>query len=91
MHPMLDEDDNSEPLDAMQASVYRSWIGILLYVSSDYIECQYAIRGLFSVDVQAYETVHGVPQISLHLSPRLHRPMYDAEVRDESRTFALQP
>ena len=46
MHPMLDEDDNSEPLDASGASVYRSCIGILLYVSSGYIECQYAIRGL---------------------------------------------
>ena len=35
VHPMLDEDDNGEPLDSFEASVYRSCIGILLYVSSD--------------------------------------------------------
>ena len=46
VHPLLDEDDKSELLDAEQASIYRSCIGILLYISSDYIECQYAIRGL---------------------------------------------
>ena len=28
------------------ASVYRSCIGVLLYISGDYVECQYAIRGL---------------------------------------------
>eukprot|EP00435_Cladocopium_sp_Y103_P000218 s1247_g1.t1 len=46
VHPLLDEDDNSELLDAEQASIYRSCIGILLYISSGYVECQYAIRGL---------------------------------------------
>ena len=46
VHPLLDETDSSEPLDAQQASVYRSCIGILLYVSSDFVERQYAICGL---------------------------------------------
>eukprot|EP00435_Cladocopium_sp_Y103_P017798 s442_g4.t1 len=45
-HTLLDEDDNSELLDAEQASIYRSCIGILLYISSAFVECQYAIRGL---------------------------------------------
>ena len=43
---MLDEDNNSEMLDSHQASIYRCCIGILLYVTSDFVECQYAIRGL---------------------------------------------
>ena len=46
VHPMLDEDDKTELLDNQQASIYRSCIGILLYVTSDFVECQYAIRGL---------------------------------------------
>ena len=46
VHPMLDEEDKTEMLDANQASIYRSCIGILLYVTSDFVECQYAIRGL---------------------------------------------
>ena len=43
---MLDEDNNSEMLDSHQASIYRCCIEILLYVTSDFVECQYAIRGL---------------------------------------------
>ena len=46
VHPMLDEDDKTEMLDNQQASIYRSCIGILLYVTSDFVEWQYAIRGL---------------------------------------------
>ena len=46
VHPMLDEDDKSEMFDSHQAGIYRSCIGILLYVTSDLVECQYAIRGL---------------------------------------------
>ena len=45
VHPLLDETDSSDPLDAQQASVY-SCIGVLLSVSSDFVESQYAIRGL---------------------------------------------
>ena len=45
-HPLLDEPDNSKELDAQYAKIYRSCIGILLYISSDYIECQYTIRAL---------------------------------------------
>ena len=43
---MLDEPDNTAKLNAADSSVYRSCIGILLYISSDYTECQYTIRGL---------------------------------------------
>ena len=43
---MLDEDDKTQMLDNQQASIYRSCIGILLYVTSDFVECQYVIRGL---------------------------------------------
>ena len=44
-HPMLDESDDSAALSLADASVYRSCIGVLLYISGDYVECQYAIRG----------------------------------------------
>ena len=43
---MLDEPDNTAKLNAADSSVYRSCIGVLLYISSDYTECQYTIRGL---------------------------------------------
>ena len=43
---LLDEPDNSKPLGPAEASVYRSCVGVLLYISSDYVECQYTIRGL---------------------------------------------
>ena len=45
-HPLLDEPDNSTKLGPADASVYRSCVGVLLYISSDYVECQYTIRGL---------------------------------------------
>ena len=45
-HPMLDEPDTTAKLNAGDATVYRSCIGILLYMSSDYVDCQYTIRGL---------------------------------------------
>ena len=45
-HPMLDEPDDSAALSLADASVYRSCIGVLLYISGDYVECQYTIRGL---------------------------------------------
>ena len=45
-HAFLDEPDDSKELDTQYAKIYRSCIGILLYISSDYIECQYTIRAL---------------------------------------------
>ena len=33
-------------LDAQYAKIYRSCIGILVYISSYYVECQYTIRAL---------------------------------------------
>ena len=45
-HAMLDEPDKTPGLDAKDAGIYRSCIGILLYIASDYIECQYTIRAL---------------------------------------------
>ena len=45
-HPLLDEPDNSKELDAQYAKIYRSCIGILVYISSYYVECQYTIRAL---------------------------------------------
>lgn len=46
VHPLLDEPDSSSALDSETAGLYRSCVGILLYIASDYVECQYAIRGL---------------------------------------------
>ena len=43
---MLDEPDTTAKLNAGDATVYRSCIGILMYTSSDYVDCQYTIRGL---------------------------------------------
>ena len=37
-HPLLDEPDNSKELNAQYAKIYRSCIGIHLYISSDYSE-----------------------------------------------------
>jgi hypothetical protein len=45
-HPMLDEPDIAAKLNAGDASVYRSRIGILLHILSDDVECQYTISGL---------------------------------------------
>lgn len=43
---MLDEPDIAAKLNAGDASVYRSRIGILLHILSDNVECQYTISGL---------------------------------------------
>ena len=45
-HPMLDEPDETAELGPSDASNYRSCVGVLLYIASDYVECQYTIRGL---------------------------------------------
>ena len=44
-HPMLDEPDIAAKLNAGDASVYRSRIGILLHFFCDDVECQYIISG----------------------------------------------
>ena len=46
VHQLVDEPDESEELAPDKAKIYRSCIGILLYIASDFVECQYAIRGL---------------------------------------------
>ena len=46
VHQLLDEPDETNELPADKAKIYRSCIGILLYIASDFVECQYAIRGL---------------------------------------------
>ena len=43
---LLDEPDETEDLAPDKAKIFRSCIGILLYIASDFVECQYAIRGL---------------------------------------------
>ena len=45
---LLDEVDNSEPLQPADAKAFRCAIGIPLYLSVDLIECQGAIRALSS-------------------------------------------
>ena len=45
-HPAIDEADNSEKLDEMEASEYRSCVGILLYLAIDLPHAQHAIRHL---------------------------------------------
>ena len=45
-HPLMNEADETSELGPEHASKYRTAIGILLYLSSDLIECAYTIRGL---------------------------------------------
>ncbi|CAE7362425.1 unnamed protein product [Symbiodinium sp. CCMP2456] len=46
--PKLDEPDYSAPLDGAESTVYRSAVGILLYLSPELVESQNAIRALAS-------------------------------------------
>ena len=46
--PQLDEIDQSHELQSEEASIYRSGIGLLLYLAVDLPECQCAIRALAS-------------------------------------------
>ena len=45
-HPAMDEVDNSEKLGDVEASEYRSCVGILLYLAIDLPHAQHAIRHL---------------------------------------------
>ena len=45
-HAAIDEADNSEKLDDVEASEYRSCVGILLYLAIDLPSAQHAIRHL---------------------------------------------
>ena len=45
-HPLMDEFDETEELDALESSEYRSCVGILLYLASDLPHCQHCIRHL---------------------------------------------
>ena len=90
-HPMLDEDDKTEMLDKQQASIYCSCIGILLYVTSDFVECQYAIRGLSqSMSKPTKQSMECSRYLCTYLLGCTD-PVPDAEVREPPRTFALQP
>ena len=46
-HPLLDEPDKTAELSPSDASTstYRLCVGVLLYIASDYVECQYTIGG----------------------------------------------
>ena len=44
----LDEPDYSAPLDSAESTIYRSAVGILLYLSPELVESQNAIRALAS-------------------------------------------
>ena len=45
-HVLLDEPDRSEELNGVDSKTFRSCVGILLYIGSDYLECQLTIRAL---------------------------------------------
>ena len=45
-HPLIDEVDSSVNLDPDESSVFRSCVGILLYLAADLPHCQHAIRYL---------------------------------------------
>ena len=45
-HPLIDEVDNSAALDMAESTVFRSCVGILLYLAADLPHCQHAIRYL---------------------------------------------
>ena len=45
-HTMINEIDSSAELGSQQASTFRSAVGVLLYMASDLVECQFTIRHL---------------------------------------------
>ena len=45
-HTMINEIDSSPELGPQQASIFRSAVGVLLYMASDLVECQFTIRHL---------------------------------------------
>ena len=45
-HSEIETPDNTEELKPAEASIYRSCVGILLYLSPDLPQCQYVIRYL---------------------------------------------
>ena len=45
-HTMINEVDSSGELGPQQASTFRSAVGVLLYMASDLVECQFTIRHL---------------------------------------------
>ena len=46
VHPLTGEPDDSPPLSHVDATTYKPAVGILLYLSPDIPEAQFAIRGL---------------------------------------------
>eukprot|EP00435_Cladocopium_sp_Y103_P068454 s73_g31.t1 len=45
-HPEINEPDDTEALSAEHASVFRTCVGVLPYLSADLVECQFVIRYL---------------------------------------------
>ena len=46
VHQLLGEPDETNELAPDKAKIFRSCIVILPYIASDFVKCQYAIRGL---------------------------------------------
>ena len=45
-HPLMEEPDDTDQLEAVETGEYRSCVGILLYLANDLPHCQHAIRHL---------------------------------------------
>ena len=45
-HPTMDEIDDSGSLDNVQAGIYRTCVGVLLYLAADFPHCQHLVRYL---------------------------------------------
>ena len=45
-HPLMEEPDDTDQLEAVETGEYRSCVGILLYFANDLPHCQHAIRHL---------------------------------------------
>ena len=76
-HSEIETPDKSEELPQHEASVYRSCIGILLYLSSDLPQCQYVIRYLSTCaskhaegndDSEAFGWLHARPSRRVRFS-----------------------
>ena len=58
-HTDIELPDKTAELDQHDGSIYRSCIGILLYLASDLPQCQYVIRYLFvNMCIKAYTKGH---------------------------------
>ena len=60
-HSAMDEVDDSSNLDSLQAEIYRTCVGVLLYLAADLPHCQHVVRYLATYSTNPFRAqLHGV-------------------------------